>query len=187
MLAMVLMATSVSAQKVDGAYILARVLTDKMVGELGLSNSQREKAYQTNLYYLNGINGYSDISSQIWRQRNSQLKNILTSSQWKRYKKSSYFYRPISWRDNSYVNNFGANSSAGRPSFGGNKDNKAVTLPAPSRGQRPVEVGRPQQTDNMPFGKGNGKPNGYYNKKDNGKQNDRNSSSDNRSFGSMRR
>lgn len=183
MVAMILMATSVSAQKVDGTYILARVLTDRMVGELGLSNSQREKAYQTNLYYLNGINGYGDISSRIWRQRNSQLKNILTSSQWKRYKKSSYFYRPISWSGNSYVNNFGAKVPANKPSFGGNRDNRPVPLPAPRNNQRPVEIGRPQQSNDAPFNKNKGS----YNKKNNGKPNDRNGGSDNRSFGSMRR
>lgn len=174
MVAMVLMTTSVSAQRIDGVYMVARVLTDKMAEELGLSNVQREKAYQTNLYYLNGINGYRDINSQTWRQRNSQLKNILTTSQWKSYKRSSYFYRPISWRGDSYVYNFSSKYSNERPSFGGNRgnrDNMAVTLPAPTRGQRPVEVGRPQQPNNMPFNGNQGKPNG----------------SSNRSFGSMRR
>lgn len=193
MVAMVLMTTSVSAQRIDGVYMVARVLTDKMAEELGLSNVQREKAYQTNLYYLNGINGYRDINSQTWRQRNSQLKNILTTSQWKSYKRSSYFYRPISWRGDSYVYNFYSKYSDERPSFGGNRGNMAVTLPAPSRGQRPVEVGRPQQPNNMPFNGNQGKPNGSYNKKNNGKSNDRkggsynDNGSSNRSFGSMRR
>uniref|UniRef100_UPI0040256600 hypothetical protein n=1 Tax=Prevotella sp. TaxID=59823 RepID=UPI0040256600 len=39
-------------------------------------------------------------------------------------------------------------SSAMEPSYGGNRGNMAVTLPAPSRGQRPVEVGKPQQDSN---------------------------------------
>lgn len=63
MVAMVMMATTVSAQKIDGVYLVARALTDKMAEELGLSGVQREKTYQANLYYLNGINSYRDLGA----------------------------------------------------------------------------------------------------------------------------
>lgn len=81
----------------------------KMAEEFGLSGVQREKTYQANLYYLNGINSYRDLGSRIWKQRNSELKDILTSAQWKRYKNVSGLYRPVSWRGNSYVHNFSDN------------------------------------------------------------------------------
>ena len=34
-----------------------------------------------------------------------QLKHILSDKQWKKYKESYYFYRPISWRNNVYIHN----------------------------------------------------------------------------------
>lgn len=62
------------------------------------------------------------------------------------------------------------------PAFGGNRGNKPVTLPAP-KGQRPVEVGRPQNTQKSPsFGKRTTKSSGVHN-----------TNSSNRSFGNMKR
>ena len=67
MVAMVMMITSVSAQRIDNAYMEARFLTDKMVEELSLSSMLRETIYQLNLTYLNGIKAkdcyrfYTDI------------------------------------------------------------------------------------------------------------------------------
>lgn len=174
MVAMVMMITSVSAQKIDNAYMEARFLTDKMVEELGLNSILREKIYQMNLSYLNGINSYKDISTQIWKLRNNQLKSILTASQWKNYKKASYFYRPISWRNNAYVHNIYVKYPNSQPSFGGNRANMPVSLPAP-KGQRPVEIGRPQQSNNT------------VSNKNNGKTNSKNNNSSNRSFGNMKR
>ena len=88
------MSMTVSAQRIDNTIKEARILTDKMVEELNLNNWQREKAYQMNLDYLNGINGRNDIHSQIWSYRNKQIKGILSATQWKLYKKASYFYQP---------------------------------------------------------------------------------------------
>ena len=174
MVATVLMITSVSAQRIDNAYGEARFLTEKMVEELGLNSLLREKIYQLNLSYLSGINGYNDLNGLGWRQRNKQLKSILTASQWKRYKKSSYFYRPISWRGNAYVHNIYNAYPSSRPSFGDNRDNRPVTLPAPPN-QRPVEMGRPQQTRKNTYDKNKVK---QWRKNDN---------SSNRTFGNMRR
>ena len=173
MVAMIMMISSVSAQRIDNAYMEARVLTDKMAEELGLNNLLREKIYQLNIAYLNGINSYKDINAKVWKQRNSQLKSVLTSAQWKRYKNASYFYRPISWRNNAYVHNIYVKYPRPRPSFGGNRANKPVTLPMP-KGQRPVEIGKPQRSNNTTYNKNNGKPSNNSNK------------SSNRNFGSRR-
>lgn len=98
------MSMTVSAQRIDNTIKEARILTDKMAEELSLNNWQREQAYQMNLNYLSSINSHRDIHSQNWNQRNSQLKDILSSAQWKLYKKASYFYQPISWkREHTYI------------------------------------------------------------------------------------
>lgn len=175
MVAMVMMITSVSAQRIDNSNIEARILTDKMTEELGLNSWQREKAYQMNLSYLNGISSYRDIDSQGWKKRNNALKGILNTAQWRQYKNASYFYRPISWRNNTYVHNIYAKYPGKNNSFGDHRVNKPVTLPAPPN-QRPVEVGRPQQPNYTAFNKNSGKPN-----RTSGTNNS------NRSFGSMRR
>lgn len=99
------MSMTVSAQRIDNTIKEARILTDKMAEELSLNNWQREKAYQMNLNYLSSINSHRDIHSQNWNQRNSQLKGILSSAQWKLYKIASYFYQPISWKKGAYVHN----------------------------------------------------------------------------------
>ncbi|HCC86942.1 MAG TPA: hypothetical protein DEQ17_01465 [Prevotella sp.] len=174
MVAVMLMTMSVSAQRIGNASMEARFLTEKMVEELGLNSSLREKIYQLNFSYLNGINGRDDLNGSTWRLRNNKLKGVLTSSQWKKYKKSSYFYRPISWRGNAYVHNIYDKYSDSRPSFGGNRDNRPVTLPAPPN-QRPVEIGRPQQPGKNNANRGNGNQRHYGD------------DSSNRSFGSMRR
>ena len=83
------MSMTVSAQRIDNTIKEARILTDKMVEELNLNNWQREKAYQMNLDYLNGINGRNDIHSQIWSYRNKQIMGILSSSQWQLFKPNS--------------------------------------------------------------------------------------------------
>ena len=49
MVAMVMMITSVSAQRIDNINMEARILTDKMTAELGL-NSWRNNAYVHNIY-----------------------------------------------------------------------------------------------------------------------------------------
>lgn len=94
-----MMIASVNAQRLVDIQTEARFITDKMVMELGLSNVQRNNILNINLTYLDGIRSYRDIDSHGWKYRNKQLKHILSDKQWKKYKKSYYFYRPISWRD----------------------------------------------------------------------------------------
>lgn len=100
-----MMIASVNAQRLVDIQTEARFITDKMVVELGLSNVQRNNILNINLTYLDGIRSYRDIDSHGWKYRNKQLKHILSDKQWKKYKKSYYFYRPISWRNNAYIHN----------------------------------------------------------------------------------
>ena len=170
----VVMSLTVSAQRIDNTIKEARILTDKMVEELNLNNWQREKAYQMNLDYLNGINGRNDIHSQIWSYRNKQIMGILSSSQWQLFKKSSYFYQPISWKKGAYVHNIYATYPNAGHTFGGNRGNKNVATTAPS-GRRPEIIARPQQPNYTACHKNESKLNGT------------NSANTSRSFGSMKR
>lgn len=103
--AMLMMTLSVSAQRLTDIMAEARFITDKMVLELGLNNTQRNSILQLNINYLNGINGYRDIDANGWKYRNKQMKKMLTSKQWKMYRDAYYFYRPIGWNNNAYVHN----------------------------------------------------------------------------------
>lgn len=103
--ATLMMTLSVSAQRLTDITAEARLITDKMVVELGLTNIQRNSILQLNINYLNGISSYRDIEADGWKYRNKQLKKLLTTKQWKLYKDAYYFYRPISWRNSAYVHN----------------------------------------------------------------------------------
>lgn len=100
-----MMITSANAQRLTDIVAEARFITDKMVVELGLTNVQRNNILNINLTYLDGINSYRDINSRGWKYRNNQLRRMMTAKQWKRFKESYYFYRPIGWRNNAYVHN----------------------------------------------------------------------------------
>lgn len=131
------MTIGANAQRLDKTYMEARILTDYMADELGLNSWQREKAYQMNLDYLNGIGSYRDIDAHIWTFRNNQLKSILNAAQWKLYKKASYFYRPISWKQGAYVHNIYAKYPVA-PRVVPGRDNR-VTKPMPQV-NRPVTL-----------------------------------------------
>ena len=103
--AVLMMISSVNAQRLTDIQAEARFITDKMVLELGLSNVQRNNLLNINLTYLDGIRSYRDIDAYGWKYRNKQLKRMLSERQWRRYKESYYFYRPIAWRNNVYVHN----------------------------------------------------------------------------------
>lgn len=105
MAALIISLATISAQRIADVRVEAQYITDKMAVELGLSSSQRSSVLSLNLAYLSGITSYRDIDSQIWRTRNSRMKSALTAAQWRRYVASSYFYRPIGWRNGAYVHN----------------------------------------------------------------------------------
>lgn len=114
--ATLLMALTVSAQRLQNAREEAYFITNKMGLELGLTPNQRTNVLQLNLDYLESINGYRDVNGRLWSYRNKQMKMVLTHQQWVRYKETYYFYQPIGWRGNAYVHNIYAkypNPSAG--------------------------------------------------------------------------
>ena len=53
--AAMIIAVSASAQRLTDVTAEARLITDKMVLELGLNNIQRNSILQLNINYLNGI------------------------------------------------------------------------------------------------------------------------------------
>ena len=103
MASMLIMATTMSAQRIVDVRGEAQYITDKMALELGLTDSQKGSILQLNITYLDGINGYRDIESTGWKYRNKHIKALLSAKQWKLYKKARWFYRPIGWKDNAYV------------------------------------------------------------------------------------
>lgn len=105
LVATLMMTTTMYAQRLTDITAEARLITDKMVVELGLTNIQRNNILNLNLTYLDGINSYRDIDARGWKYRNKQIKAMLNAKQWKKFKESYYFYRPIGWKDNAYVHN----------------------------------------------------------------------------------
>ncbi len=73
----------------------ARFLTDKMAYELGLSDYQYERAYRVNFDYFYNLNDASDFYGDYWRTRNTALEAIFNLTQWGRYCRLGYFYRPV--------------------------------------------------------------------------------------------
>lgn len=98
-----MMITSMNAQRLTNIQAEARFITDKMVVELGLSKAQRNNLLNINFTYLDGIRSYRDIDAYGWHYRNKQLKRMMTARQWKKFKNSYYFYRPIGWENHVYV------------------------------------------------------------------------------------
>lgn len=137
-----MMITSVNAQRLTDIVAEARFITDKMVVELGLTNVQRNNILNVNLTYLDGINSYRDIDARGWKYRNDQLRRMMTAKQWKKFKESYYFYRPIGWRNNAYVHNIYAKYPKMHPD----------RRPRPDFG-RPDRPGRPDHPGRPDFGK----------------------------------
>ena len=99
------MITSANAQRLTDIQAEARLITDKMIVELGLNSAQRNSLLNINLNYLDGIRSYRDIDAYGWHYRNKQLKRMLNARQWKRFKEAYYFYHPIGWNNNTYIYN----------------------------------------------------------------------------------
>ncbi len=94
---MVLSFTTANAMSYEQARQQALFLTDKMAYELNLTDDQYEAAYEVNLDYLMGVNGYDDLYGVYWRQRNMDLSYILLDWQYQAFLNASYFYRPLYW------------------------------------------------------------------------------------------
>lgn len=100
-----LMMTSAYAQRLANVRAEATFITDQMIMELGLNSSQRNGILNINLSYLKGINSYRDIDAYGWQYRNEQIRRMLTARQWRKFRESYYFYRPIGWHNDVYVHN----------------------------------------------------------------------------------
>ncbi len=98
---MVTIATHAAAMSYNEARTEALFLTDKMAYELNLTNEQYEAVYEINLDYLMGLSRH-DVFGSDWTFRNSRLRHVLTSWQYDRYMAANYFYRPVTWNNNSW-------------------------------------------------------------------------------------
>ncbi len=103
-LATILMfAVSAKAQRLEHAKDEASYITRIMTTELGLTRVQSQELLRINLVYLDGISSYRDIEGRGCKSRDKKIKSLLSKRQWRQYKNTYYFYRPISWRDHAYV------------------------------------------------------------------------------------
>lgn len=103
MVSVVIISASVSAMSYNQAWREAQYLTDKMMYELGLSGYEYDRVYRINLLYFQNLHRDAGRYSSAWRARNSALKALMERRAWNRYKRTSYFYRPVSWHNGRYV------------------------------------------------------------------------------------
>ncbi len=75
----------------------ALYLTDKMAYELGLSEEQYDAAYEINLDYFLALETEADIAGTAWSRRNLDFSYVLSSSQFRLFSTTLYFYRPVEW------------------------------------------------------------------------------------------
>jgi len=99
---MMMVVTSASAMTYTKARENAAYLADKMAYELDLTDEQYEAVYQVNLDYFMNVNSHHDIYGAAWNDRNYCLRHILSVWQYDSYLAANYFYRPISWVNNSW-------------------------------------------------------------------------------------
>ncbi len=93
---MVTIATSAAAMTFNEAREHALFLTDKMAYELGLSTAQINNVYEINLDFVVGAAIQGEPYSLCKSRRDSDLRYILSDYQYHLYKKTKYFYRPMS-------------------------------------------------------------------------------------------
>ncbi|MCH3968885.1 MAG: hypothetical protein LKH27_02205 [Prevotella sp.] len=103
--ALLIMSLSAKAMGYKRAAVEARYLTDKMAYEMGLSSREYDRAYRINLNYFLGINDRNDLYASGWRTRSSAFRVFFNNRQWNLFIGTDYFYRPVSWRNGSYVYN----------------------------------------------------------------------------------
>ncbi len=99
MMTMVLMmaiATSASAMTFNEARGHALFLTDKMAYELGLSTAQIDNVYEINLDFVMSVAIHGESLNVCKIRRDNDLRYILSDYQYHLYKKTKYFYRPMS-------------------------------------------------------------------------------------------
>ena len=95
--AMLTLALGANAIGYDMARQEALFLTDKMAYELNLSVEQMEAVYEINLDYLLSVNRSQDLYGIYWDRRNSDLRYVLSRTQYGLFINTNYFYRPLNW------------------------------------------------------------------------------------------
>lgn len=83
----------------------ALYLSDKMAYELGLNAAQYDAVYEINFDYLTNMHQYNDLYGNYWARRNSDLRYVLSPSQYNYYVGAGYFYRPLGYQNNTVVYN----------------------------------------------------------------------------------
>ena len=81
----------------------ALFLSDKMAYELRLTMDQYEAVYEINLDYFLSIRYSDDVFGVYWNRRNTDLRFVLTTWQYRRYITTVDFYQPAIWRSGSWV------------------------------------------------------------------------------------
>lgn len=94
-----------SAMSYSQARREALYLSDKMAYELDLTDSQYDAVYEINLDYLLSLNGHTDVFGIWWNRRNNDLRYVLTPWQYDRFIGRTYFHRPVSWFNGSWLFN----------------------------------------------------------------------------------
>ena len=102
---MMTIAISAAAMSYSQARNEALFLSDKMAYELDLTNAQYDAVYEINLDYLMALNGHADVFGYWWNRRNQDLRYVLTAWQYDTFMGRTYFYRPVSWFNGSWLFN----------------------------------------------------------------------------------
>ena len=88
--------TSAAAMTFNEAREHALFLTDKMAYELGLSPAQLNNVYEINLDFVIGVAIQGERPSICQSRRDADMRFVLSDYQYHLYKKTNYFYRPMS-------------------------------------------------------------------------------------------
>lgn len=95
--AILMISTSAFSMTYSQSRSEALYLSDKMAHELNLTAAQYNTVYEINLNYFRSIGSRRNVFGSSWRSRNLALQRLLSSSQYRRYTTSLYFYRPVYW------------------------------------------------------------------------------------------
>ncbi len=102
---MMVMTISANAMSYKEAKKEALYLSDKMAYELNLTDAQYDAVYEINLDYMMSVSGRNDVYGAWWSRRNTDLQFVLTAYQYNKYVGISYFYRPLTWHNGSWIFN----------------------------------------------------------------------------------
>lgn len=92
----VTIATSAAAMTFKEAREHALFLTDKMTYELGLSAVQANNVYEINFDYIIALAIQGERPGICQSRRDADMRYVLSDYQYHLYKKTNYFYRPMS-------------------------------------------------------------------------------------------